>query len=126
MPFLSLLLAGRQLDCRLSLQVNTTSSDTVNASLNYICYHLASDDRVAQELRKELDSTPDMEDFSTLRSLPYLNAVIEESLRLHPLVPTGLARQTPPEGITIGDTFIPGDVTVVAPAWSVSRRTYCP
>lgn len=99
-------------------------SDTVNASLNYICYHLATDHRVLEQLRKELDATSCVEDFAVLQNMPYLNAVIEENLRLHPLVPTGLARETPPDGIHIGGTQIPGGVTVIAPAWSISRRKW--
>jgi cytochrome P450 len=51
----------------------------------------------------------------------HLNGAINETLRLHPPVPSGLPRLTPPEGITIGDTFIPGDTTLMLPYWSMGR-----
>lgn len=56
-----------------------------------------------------------------LQRCEYLTAVINETLRLHPAVPTGGYRQTPPEGITIAGTYIPGGVTIVAPRYSISR-----
>jgi cytochrome P450 family 628 len=31
-------------------------------------------------------------------------------------------RLTPPEGINIGSTFIPGNTTVVAPSYTLGRR----
>ena len=56
----------------------------------------------------------------SLQNIPELNAVINETLRLHP--PTGLLqRKTPPEGLTIGDTFVPGNITVFCPQWVASR-----
>ncbi|KAK3637587.1 hypothetical protein LTR56_013590 [Elasticomyces elasticus] len=49
-------------------------------------------------------------------ALPYLDACVEEALRLYPPSPTGLERLTPPQGIAIGGYAVSGGVRVsVAP-----------
>ena len=51
-----------------------------------------------------------------------LDGVIHETLRLHPAVPSGPARETPPEGITLPNgTYIPGNVLVWTPIYSLHR-----
>jgi len=50
-----------------------------------------------------------------LASLKHLNGVINEALRLYPVVPTGTYRKAPPQGILIGGTFIPGGTDVWTP-----------
>ena len=56
-----------------------------------------------------------------IASLDHLNAVIYETLRLHPPVPTALQRKTPPEGIEIDGVHIPGDMTVWCPQYAIGR-----
>ena len=60
-----------------------------------------------------------------MRDIPdavYLNGVINEALRLHPPVPSGVLRQTPPEGLVLDGVFILGDIIVSSPSWSIGRR----
>jgi cytochrome P450 len=52
----------------------------------------------------------------------YLNGVINEALRLHPPVPSGVLRQTPLEGLMLNGVFIPGDIIVSSPSWTMGRR----
>lgn len=56
-----------------------------------------------------------------ISQLDHLNGVIFEALRLHPPVPTALQRKTPPSGIEIDGTFIPGNTTVYCPQYSIGR-----
>jgi cytochrome P450 len=104
--------------------VIVAGSDTTSAALAYIFYHLAKEPEIVSKLRDELrriyTSGSETEARDT-QDAKYLNGVISEALRLHPPVPSGLLRQTPIEGIMVGDTFIPGDVTVSAPTWSMGR-----
>lgn len=59
-----------------------------------------------------------------LSKLKYLQAVVDESMRLHPAVPSGVQRITPPEGMMIGETFIPGNTIVQIPTYTVARGQY--
>lgn len=60
-------------------------------------------------------------DHTSLSNLIHLNAVIDESLRLHPPVPSGLQRVTPPQGLMVGGTFIPGNTIVQVPMHTIQR-----
>lgn len=96
-------------------------SDTTAATLTHTFYHLAQTPSHINILRKEIDSLEGDFRASKLMSLKHLNGVINEALRLHPPVPSGVVRMTPPQGVTIGGTYIPGEVNVVAPLFTLFR-----
>ncbi len=95
-------------------------SDSVAAALTHLFFHLAHDAALVQRLQKELDSLPDLT-HDNLVTLGLLDAVINEAMRLHPPVPSGTQRVTPPEGLWIGNVHIPGDVIVQVPSYTVFR-----
>ncbi|KAL3462282.1 cytochrome P450 [Aspergillus heterothallicus] len=104
-----------------------TGSDTTGVALANAFYYLAKHPAVYRKLQSELDEifttpTPLLE-FSneTLRRLPYLEAVINETIRLKPAVPSGQPRQTPPGGLQIDEMWIPGDTIVVVPQHVIQR-----
>lgn len=104
-------------------------SDTTSTTLAYVLYHLAKDPTQMAKLRAELKSLVKSEkdfDVKDVRDADHLNGVINETLRLHPPVPTGVYRLTPPEGIMVGDTYIPGDVTVITPNYTLGRCQFFP
>ena len=88
-------------------------------------YHLAKAPQIATKLReelKEMNYIPGSEtELRDIQDAKYLNGIINEALRLHPAVPSGLLRVTPPEGIHIDGNFIPGGVTVSSPLYSMGR-----
>ena len=96
-------------------------SDTTASTLVQIYYYLARYPEQVNLLRAELESVPTI-DAVSLSSSPHLNGVINETLRLHPPVPSVGLRLTPTEGLTVGGLFIPGNTTVVAPLYSIHRR----
>jgi hypothetical protein len=104
-------------------------SDTTSAALAYAFYYIAQDKSVVQKIRTELAESGIRNDDSfsvpALQSLHYMNGVINEALRLHPPVPGGVFRQTPPEGLQVGDRFIPGNVNLLTPHYSLHRCKYC-
>jgi len=77
-------------------------------------YHLALNPKFADKLRHELSTIAPSD--ST-----YLGALLNETLRLHPPVPSGVLRQTDQYGLRIGQTFIPGRVIISIPTWSLHR-----
>jgi cytochrome P450 len=95
-------------------------SDSVAAALTHIFFHLAWDPALVNRLQAEFDSLPDIS-HENLMTVPLLDAVINETMRLHPPVPSGTQRVTPPEGMWIGDKFIPGDTIVQVPSYTVFR-----
>lgn len=99
-------------------------SDTTAATLTHLFYHLAQDPAHIKTLRDEIESLGDDLSAPKLVPLKHLNGAINESLRLHPPVPGGVARITPPEGVTIGEQYIPGLVNVLCPSFSMFRCPY--
>lgn len=96
------------------------SSDTVAPTLVFLFCELALNPSQADKLYDELKDI-NVHDREVLQKLPHLNALINETLRFHPAVPTGGYRDTPPEGMTIGGRYIPGNTTIVAPRYTISR-----
>ncbi|KAH8692970.1 cytochrome P450 [Talaromyces proteolyticus] len=114
-----------------AMLVITAGSDTTATSLTSIVYELARHPQEVDKLRAELQLiTPD--DLSSgeylhsqIANLPHLNGFINETLRLHPPIPSVIPRDTPPEGLTINvdgmKTHIPGAMTVFCPQWAIGR-----
>ncbi|KAJ0107909.1 hypothetical protein J7T55_007121 [Diaporthe amygdali] len=102
-------------------------SDTTAATLTCLFYNLTTHPEVYKTLQKEVDeffaseATSDNFETSSLGKLQYLQACIDESLRLFPPVMSGLQRQTPPQGVQIGERFIPGNTIVMTPTYTMCR-----
>lgn len=114
----------------------TQHSDTTAATLTCLFYHFATHPDVYETLQAEVDAlfessagqgasleaeSEDPVDAAALAKLPYLQACIDESLRLMPPVPSGLQRQTPPQGLQVGDVWIPGNTIVMTPTYTLNR-----
>ncbi|KAL2837526.1 cytochrome P450 [Aspergillus pseudodeflectus] len=95
-------------------------SDTTAATLTNLFFHLANDHAWQRKLQDELDALPDLS-YEKLTKLKLFDALINETLRLNPAVPSGTQRMTPPEGIQIGNKYIPGDVIVCVPTHTLFR-----
>jgi len=70
-------------------------------------------------------SAANITDSKVLSGLPYLNAVIQEALRLYPVLPSAGSRKTGEIGVTIAGVFIPPHTTIVNPRYSIHRREDC-
>ncbi|KAJ0119841.1 cytochrome P450 [Diaporthe amygdali] len=96
-------------------------TDTTANTLTYLTWIICQNPVVKATLLEELSRLPESFDDAQLKSLKYLNQVIEETLRLYPAVATGLLRVVPPEGANIAGRQIPRGSTVSCQAYSLQR-----
>jgi cytochrome P450 len=105
-------------------------SETTAISLSAIFYHLLKNPRVYAKLMAELDDAVDtgiiqdksLVTWSESQKLPYLDAVIQESFRVHPAPGLILERVVPDSGVRILGEHIPGGTIVGCNAWALHRR----
>nr|AAX81445.1 high nitrogen upregulated cytochrome P450 monooxygenase 1 [Phanerodontia chrysosporium] len=102
--------------------------DTTATTLSHIVYFLLRYPIYLDRLRKEIDETfPDGADstldFTKQTNMPFLNACINEALRLYPPVLAGLQRRVEPGtgGKMIGPYFVPEETQVSLFAYSIHR-----
>ncbi|KAE8137385.1 cytochrome P450 monooxygenase [Aspergillus pseudotamarii] len=95
-------------------------SDTVASSLSNVFCHLACNPSIMRELQSCLDALPDLES-DRLGQISLLDAILNETWRLQSPNPSGFQRVTPSEGLEIGDKFIPGNIIVQVPTYTVYR-----
>lgn len=98
-------------------------SDTTAITLTYLVWRVCRDPTIKNRLLEELQQLPDDYHDRDLIRLPYLNQVINESLRLHSPVPSGLPRVVPAGGATLGGHYLPGGSIVCTQSWSLHRNT---
>ncbi|CAE7146422.1 unnamed protein product [Rhizoctonia solani] len=111
-------------------------SDTTSNSLSAMCFYLAKHPHIQKKLQAELDEHAPYEDsdsssisdpvvaYQAIKDLPYLNACLKETLRVHSTVGIGLPRVVPPgKSITLaGQTFKPGCIISV-PTFVTNRAS---
>lgn len=107
-------------------------SETTAISLSSVFYFLLKHPRAYAKLMQELDNAvlngtieprPNKTvSWSESQKLPYLDAVIQESFRLHPAGGLILERIVPPQGMDILGKFVPGGTIVGCNAWVLHRR----
>ncbi|TDZ14050.1 Cytochrome P450 monooxygenase FCK2 [Colletotrichum spinosum] len=104
--------------------ITVAGSDAVAAVLSCLFTELARHPRESKKLQGEIDeylSRHETPEHVSLSKLRYLQACIDESLRLHPPVPSGVQRVTPPEGLQVDDVWLPGDTRVFVPSYTQHR-----
>jgi len=103
--------------------VIVAGSDTTSACLTFLFYELAKHPEEVTKLRDELKLLTKNAEWSDndVKNAPHLNGAINESLRMHPPVPSGVQRLTPREGMQVGDVFVPGNVNFWVPMYPMGR-----
>lgn len=90
-------------------------SDTIAAVMSSASFCLAQHPEHADAVRRLLR-------YSSPEASVYIDAIIQETLRLHPVIASGLQRVTPPEGLYIGNNvYIPGNTRVQTPSYVMFR-----
>ena len=88
-------------------------SETTATLLSGATFYLLQNPDALQKLTTEIHNAfSKVEDitFNTVARLPYLQACIQEALRMYPPIPGIFPRRTAPEGDIINGRFIPGNV----------------
>jgi cytochrome P450 len=112
----------------LGSELTIHSHETTSSALTWVTYLLATNPAAQSRLRAEIHSAvpnpqdtlkPGFDIASLLESLPYLNAVCNETLRLYPTIPVTARIAT--RDTSINSTFVPkGTLCFVAP-WATNR-----
>jgi cytochrome P450 len=105
-------------------------SDTTATAIRSIMLYVMTSPQVYVTLQSEIDkairdgkiSSPIVRDVKA-RTLPYLQAVILEGLRMHLPAAGLLSKVVPPEGDTVDGLFVPGGTEIAANTWSVMRKS---
>jgi len=90
-------------------------SENVATTLVFTIYHLLQNPDVLDQLIQEIRTSfkkPEEINFLALKSLKYLSAVVDESMRIHPAAPTSQPRVVPDGGCLISGHRVPGGVSL--------------
>lgn len=72
---------------------------------------------IRSSFREEAEIT-----YESTTGLKYLNACLEEGLRIHPPVPTGLLRTVPKGGDFVDGMWVPGGTSVAVSSWAAAHN----
>ncbi|KAJ1929305.1 hypothetical protein IWQ60_001275 [Tieghemiomyces parasiticus] len=105
-------------------------TDTTSLALCWTVFailrHPSCGERVINEVLTEFPlraaNASDIIEYDHVKArLPYLTAVIQESLRVYPPVASSLARVVPKGGLTTGEHFLPAGCTVSFSPYAINR-----
>ena len=100
-------------------------SDTTSNTACAIVYHLATHPdkmrKLQAELDRELEHAEEVPLASDVQELPYLQAVLSESLRYHSTSAIGLPRVIPAGGATVCGEHFPAGTILSVPAYTLHR-----
>lgn len=97
-------------------------SETASLTMTSLVWAVCREPEIKAKLVAEVMQLPANYDDSDLQRLPYMNQVIEETLRLHAVVPSALPRLVPAGGATLAGYYLPGNATVCTQAYSLHRN----
>ncbi|KAF7344377.1 Cytochrome P450 monooxygenase [Mycena sanguinolenta] len=109
-----------------ALTLLIAGSDTTSNSTCAIIYYLAKNPAAQAKLQQELDEQLGIEDelvatAEQVKRLPYLDACINEALRLHSTSALGLPRVVPEGGLVIGEHPFPAGTVLSVPSYTIHR-----
>lgn len=100
-------------------------SDTSASTLTNILFYLAKYASVQRKLQSLVDTAIpggySAWDYEKVKTVTYIDDIINETLRLNPPILQGSVRETPAHGLRIGDLHIPGNVNVSVSHYLIQR-----
>ncbi|CAK5268918.1 unnamed protein product [Mycena citricolor] len=104
------------------ITIVVAGSDTSRNTLIAAIYYLAQHPNLQRQLHEELDARLGPEyDSLDVEDLPFLGAVLNETLRMHSPVGIGLPRTVTEPGLTVCGEFIAAGTTVGVPIYTIHR-----
>uniref|UniRef100_A0A453QNU3 Cytochrome P450 76C4 n=1 Tax=Aegilops tauschii subsp. strangulata TaxID=200361 RepID=A0A453QNU3_AEGTS len=102
----------------------SAGSDTMALTVEWAMAELLRNPGVMAKVRTEIDDTLGGKETigeTDAAGLPYLQAVVKEAMRLHPVAPILLPHRAVEEGVEIGGYAVPEGSTVIFNAWAIMR-----
>ncbi|KAE8804089.1 Cytochrome P450 76C4 [Hordeum vulgare] len=99
-------------------------TETTKITVEWAMAELLRNPDVMAAVRAELKAALPQETMITeadVAKLPYLQAAVKESMRLHPVAPLLLPRMVVEEGVEIGGYAVPKGATLIFNSWSIMR-----
>ncbi|KAF2424443.1 cytochrome P450 [Tothia fuscella] len=97
-------------------------SDTTGITLGAAFYYLYRNPEILATLRQEIDGGPDPISFEETQQMPFLQAVVKETLRIHPAVGYILRRTVPAGGAHLAGRQFPEGTQVGVSAWALHQN----
>ena len=119
----------------LSLGMVNAGGDTTAITLSALFYYLLKFPRCLEKLLEELDGKTPTEQLRSQDSfskriiswreaqqLPYLQACVKDTFRIHPALSVFLERKVPAPGAMVAGHQVPGGIIVGCNAWALHRN----
>ncbi|KUJ18640.1 isotrichodermin C-15 hydroxylase [Mollisia scopiformis] len=97
-----------------------TTATALSGTLNYLAAHPDKMQILVEEIREAFKKEEQI-NCQTTQTLEYLNAVLNEGLRLCPPIPVMLPRVVPNHGDTICGAWLPGGTSISLQQWTLFR-----
>ncbi|KAF2846535.1 cytochrome P450 [Plenodomus tracheiphilus IPT5] len=107
----------------IAFAASETTASTLTAITRELVQHKGALHRLTHEIREAFTTESDITVMSTA-NLDYLNAVINEGMRLDPAVVIGVPRVVPEGGDTVCGKWLPGGTYVTFNQFSAYRQAY--
>jgi cytochrome P450 len=111
--------------CSNSAVLIMAGSETTATLMSGLLFRLLKNPLIFENLKQEIRSSFENESemtFAAEAKLPYLQACIDEALRIYPPLPSSVPRMTQPEGDMISGLAVPGNVIAFSwPSYSMSQ-----
>ncbi|KAK7192675.1 hypothetical protein DPSP01_006894 [Paraphaeosphaeria sporulosa] len=104
----------------LTLAGSETTATTLSGVMTQLLTHPEAYGKLVGEVRGELKKEGDIT-LDALKNLPYLNACLNEAMRLCTATPFTLPRVVPKDGDMVCGTWIAGNTSVFILPWAVNR-----
>ncbi|KAJ4390902.1 hypothetical protein N0V93_004501 [Gnomoniopsis smithogilvyi] len=126
--FISRGLSPKQCEVEILLQI-AAGADTTASVIRFVLILVSSTPHVYRRLQQEIDDGIAAGTISNPvtaaegKALPYLQAVIFETIRFHPPAFGLLPKVVPPKGDVLAGHFVPGGTKIAFNSWMGMRRT---